>query len=232
MLFVVVTEISSEERLHAEHVEEAGGDDAGLDALRFGTAEQDEPHVVELDHAGERARLPAVVVHLFRREAEAVGAVVLAAGLVARPLLPQDDQLVAALVGQRLEEHAVDDAEDRGVGADAERHRQDDDEREAWRLEERACPVAHVLHERLGGAHEPRVADVIFHTADVAERGDRRAARLIARHAGADVLVGLHVEVEAHFGVERALELGSTTTTAVERIMSFSLCSRGPTRSR
>ena len=34
-------------------------------------------------------------------------------------------------VRQRPQEHAVDDAEDRGVGADAERHRQDDGGRKA-----------------------------------------------------------------------------------------------------
>ena len=33
--------------------------------------------------------------------------------------------------GQRPEQHAMDDAEDRGVGADAERHRQDDGRGEA-----------------------------------------------------------------------------------------------------
>ena len=57
---------------------------------------------------------------------------------------------------QRLEQHAVDDAEDRAVGADAEREREDRDEREradSWR----ACEgVANVLAELV----EPIVAGV------------------------------------------------------------------------
>ena len=57
---------------------------------------------------------------------------VLAAGSVHR--LPQVDQAVAVAVRQRLEQHAADDAEDRGVGADAEREGEHDDRGERRRF--------------------------------------------------------------------------------------------------
>ena len=43
----------------------------------------------------------------------------------------QEEEVVAARVGKRLQEDAVDDAEDRGVGADAERDRDDHGQRVA-----------------------------------------------------------------------------------------------------
>ena len=62
------------------------------------------------------ARLP-IVGDVLHREAQVVGDRI--------PLaMMQDDELVAVAIGQRPQQHAVDDAEDRGVGADAERHRQ------------------------------------------------------------------------------------------------------------
>ena len=45
--------------------------------------------------------------------------------------LPDVDQPVLVAVDERPQQHAADDAEDGGVGADAERQRQDDGEGEA-----------------------------------------------------------------------------------------------------
>ena len=81
----------------------------------------------------------------------------------------QDDERVAVRVGQRLEQHAVDDAEDRRVGADAERHRHDDDEGEAGVAAKGADPVAHVLRDRFDDARQPRVPDVVLDPVDDAE---------------------------------------------------------------
>ena len=39
------------------------------------------------------------------------------------------DQAIFVAIDERTEQHAADDAEDRGVGADAERERHDDGER-------------------------------------------------------------------------------------------------------
>ena len=50
-------------------------------------------------------------------------------------------------IRQRLQQQRVDDAEDRGVGADADRERRDDDERQARAAAQRADGVAEVLEE-------------------------------------------------------------------------------------
>jgi len=50
----------------------------------------------------------------------------------------EDDQLVRLRVRQRLQQHAVDDAEDGGVGADADCQGQDRDGREHGELQQPA----------------------------------------------------------------------------------------------
>ena len=60
----------------------------------------------------------------------------------------QQEQVLAARVGKRLQHDGVDDAEDGGVGADAERHRDDDGERIAGLLAQAAHAVANVLRRR------------------------------------------------------------------------------------
>ena len=64
-----------------------------------------------------------------------------------RRVLTQADQPLGLVERQRLQQHAVDHAEDRGGGADAERQRQDGRGREGGLLPERARGVAQVLPE-------------------------------------------------------------------------------------
>src|SRR5262249_24319004 len=56
------------------------------------------------------------------------------------------------LIRQRPEEHRIDDAEDRRVGADAQRQRDDCDDGEPWFTHQRAKPETQVLPECL---HNP-----------------------------------------------------------------------------
>ena len=57
----------------------------------------------------------------------------------------EHDQLLRLRDGQGSEQHRIDDAEERRVGADAEREREQGDEREAFVLEQHPRPVAQVL---------------------------------------------------------------------------------------
>ena len=52
--------------------------------------------------------------------------------------MPDTHELVGVIEGQRLEQHTLDDAEDRRVGADAERERKHRDEGEQRRTREPA----------------------------------------------------------------------------------------------
>ena len=62
-----------------------------------------------------------------------------------RAAVEQHDQPIGIVIRQRPQQHAVDDGEDGGVGADAERERQHGDEREAGLPAQHARGVAKVL---------------------------------------------------------------------------------------
>ena len=77
------------------------------------------------------------------------------AGLAVRP--PLADRCTSRSgvgIGQRSQQHGVHDAEDRGVGADAERQRDQRDGREARRADEQARGVAYVT-QQVGSRREP-----------------------------------------------------------------------------
>jgi hypothetical protein len=64
------------------------------------------------------------------------------------PVRPRDQhEIVGARERQRTQEDGVDDAEDRRVGADADRNRQDREHQETRRPPERARGVPNVLKE-------------------------------------------------------------------------------------
>jgi hypothetical protein len=66
---------------------------------------------------------------------------------------PHHHDAIRIAIRQRPQDHRVDDAENRRVGADAERERQQRDERKARLLDERANREAKVLEE---GGHRIR----------------------------------------------------------------------------
>ena len=72
---------------------------------------------------------------------------------VAHAVRVQQDQLARALHRQRVEQQRVDDAEDGGVRADAERERQHHHCREAGERDEPTARVTNVLPEI--GEHDP-----------------------------------------------------------------------------
>ena len=80
----------------------------------------------------------------------------------ARRRVPHADEPVGIVERQRLEEHAADDAEDGGVGADAERQGEDGDQREHRRAKQAAdnapgCGSHVVLRRRLPGSDLDRL---------------------------------------------------------------------------
>ena len=121
--------------------------------------------------------------------------------------LMEHDQLAAVAVGQRSQQHAVDDAEDGGVGADAQRHGEDDDQREAGAAAQVAQAVANVLRGRF---EEPATASDrgrrLLPPATVAEQAKRFTACRLVRHPARDVLLDQHVEVVLQLRVELPFE--------------------------
>ena len=65
----------------------------------------------------------------------------------ARMVLRQDDDAIGCCVGQRPQQHAVDDGEDGGVDADGEGEREKSGDREARRTHHQSHRVAEILDE-------------------------------------------------------------------------------------
>ena len=70
-------------------------------------------------------------------------------------VLPRHDEPIGAGVRQRLQQDAVDDAEDGRVAADPERQRDDRDQRKSRSARERANGGADVLHRCWSGSERP-----------------------------------------------------------------------------
>jgi hypothetical protein len=117
-------ERASEHGPDAEDVEEIVRHDADIDAVGLAALEQIEIHLMIFDQRVERRRPLAIVVEFFDRDAR-VGP------SRERRRLAQHDEPVAIGVWQRLQQHAVDHAEDGRVRADAEAERHDGDGGEA-----------------------------------------------------------------------------------------------------
>ncbi len=81
--------------------------------------------------------------------ARAPGNFVVAEVDAGRGLAPGEDDALGVRIRERLEEHSVDDAEDGGAGADAEREGEYGDDGEARRFREHSQAILQVLKQRL-----------------------------------------------------------------------------------
>ena len=134
-----------EMRPRAEQLEEVRRDQSARRPMRLAATEDVEGPVPELDELVDGLRLRAVVRDLDEREAGVFDS--------RRHLrLPQVHDAVGLGVGQRPQQDPVDDAEDRGVGANAEPERQDEGEREPRHPRQGPQREANVIdHGRLLG---------------------------------------------------------------------------------
>ena len=96
---------------------------------------------------------------------------------------------------QRLEQHAADDAEDRGVGADAERQGDHDHGTERRAAPQRAQCVPEVGRNVLEPWQSALIADRLDGLGETSRRQQRLPARDVRMHAAPDVLGRLHVEM-------------------------------------
>lgn len=120
-------------------------------------------------------------------------------------MLEQAHELAGLGVRQRLQQHRVDGAEDRGRSADADRERGERHDREAWVGNELADAEAHVAHAVVEEARPAGVADIVLDAFDAAECDRTRAPRLGGRLARALPIGGLHLEMCAQLFVQLAL---------------------------
>jgi hypothetical protein len=112
-----------------------------------------------------------------------------------RVLLVNDDQPVGIVEGQRTVEHAVGDAEDRGVCADAERQRNDSHQGESRRPQQRTNPVPHITHETVEGRKALLVPVVFLDRFHRTELLPRLASCFEWRQAGLEIFRSLQRQV-------------------------------------
>ncbi len=204
-------ERAADHRLDAEQIEEVRRHHAGVDAIGLAAVDQIEVHLVVLDQAVEDVGGALAVVEVLGDGHAGV------APPGQRRRLLDHHQPVAVLIGQRLQQHAVDDAEDGGVGADAEAERQHRQQRVAGMAQQRPRAVLQIRQQRFEPADAARIARfflVLFHWSETPER---LQPRVIRAHAKPDVLLGFHLDVKPHFRVETAVEF----TVTDERVQSF-----------
>ena len=126
-------------------------------------------------------------------------------GAEAGRALADVDQAILAAIDERPQQHAAHDAEDRGVGADAERQRDHDGGGQPLRAQQRAQADAHVLAERRGRVEPAAVPDAPHRFADgrdVAEFAQRSQARGFRILAALDSLLDAERQVAADLFVE------------------------------
>ena len=119
--------------------------------------------------------------------------------------LHANELLRIAHVG-RGEHELSREAEDGDVAAGAERDGADRGDEQHWLAEQSAERVAEIAREVLDDGDAARVACVLRHLLDAAERAQRRQARCLGRHAVGDVLLDLLLDVRAELAIELVIE--------------------------
>ena len=152
----------------AEHGEKAGGGHLDVQAFGFAGAGESDSAGTDGLHAFERGGLVAPVAEVF------VGG----ADHGERAFFGDQNEAGWVAKRKRAEEHAVYDAEDGGVRADAESERENGDRREARALCEEPEGEANVLHQSEHGF--PSRCDRIYliHQTDAIGNRYRRATEL------------------------------------------------------
>jgi hypothetical protein len=110
-------------------------------------------------------------------------------------------------IGQRPQQHGVDDAVDRRRQPDAEGQCHDDRERKRGVAPQVSRGIARILAHLIEPARHPHAAHVFLDARDVAELANRRRARLVLGHAAHDVVGGLVLDVLANLAIE-VVEVG------------------------
>ncbi len=107
---------------------------------------------------------------------------------------------------QRFDQDTVDDAEERGRGADAQRDGEARGEREAARAPERPSTVADVPQRILETPRPELVACAFLRAFDAAEPDQSLSHCLVGGESGAPVLLGLLFDVEAKLLFQASFE--------------------------
>lgn len=190
---LVITKVAAKRGSDAESAEEASGYARALCGLRTARRVQDETGVaisVERSENGVEL-LPVDVVEIGkiaeRKEGNA---------------FEDAHQPRGILIGERFEQGRIDESENGDAGAHAQRQHQSSRASEAGSLSQLPDAEAKIVPQVIEQIPSPHIATLLFPLFQAVNRTQGGAARFLARHAGADVLVDLPVHVIMQFLVE------------------------------
>ena len=190
-------------RRHAQAGEEVPGHQLDAPAGFRGAGDRDggaiHPH--ESDDVGERVVLRAHLVE--RRPAVDIRRLLETEGVRDLPHLHQPIRVADR---QRAQQQIVDEAEERRVGADAERERQRDHGGERRTLQQHAHRIADVLRHRVGHGDASLFAVGFAEPLGPAEPPERDAARFVRRQPAAACLVHEQLEMGCQLFVELSID--------------------------
>ena len=115
--------------------------------------------------------------------------------------VPEQDQTARIPDRQRLQQHCVDEREDRRIGPDAEGEGHHGDHREARRSAQHPQRVAHVPPEGLHRRFPPDVSRPFFHGVQTADLDARRADGGLTGEAGCHLLFDGRFQIGAELFV-------------------------------
>ena len=125
----------------------------------------------------------------------------------------QHDEPIRVRVRQSAQQHRIDEAEHRRVGADADREHQNRDDAEGRRLDQTADGISHVLGEMFERQKAPHFAGLLLQACDVAKLPRCRPPRFGRRCSGALVIGLAHGQMK----LELVAEIPLAATFAEER---------------
>ena len=123
-------------------------------------------------------------------------------------------EAIGVVIRQRPQQHRADDAEDRRVGANPQRQRENRDRRESGSPPQGPEPVDHIEPQVVDPGERASVAMQIRRVRRAAERAPRSEARLVRGQAAADVFVLEQREMDVDFA--RDLLIGAFAAEHVQ----------------
>ncbi len=193
---LALVEMAAENWRDAERLEEAVGDARALHDLRA---------------FGRRQHVAALVVYIQRAENVVAAAPVeqIVIGKIgarnALHALGSAHQTVRRPVRQRLQQSRIHEREDSNTRPNAQRQHHHRREREGRVLEHLPHGKAQIHPQALKQRHGAALPVRLLRLLHAAQLHHRRPARLLQRHARAEIVVGLHFEMAGNLGGEVAL---------------------------
>ena len=113
------------------------------------------------------------------------------------------EQMRGVAIRERPQEQRIHDAEHQGVGTNPNREREQHHHRHARASQQQARGETEILERRVERRHAAAIAVQLLRQVESAQFEKRLTARLMRRHPGAQVVVGVHLNV----GLELVAEL-------------------------